>query len=703
MAHIQIPDVTPRNAYTASSGQTVFPYSFPIFAASDLVVYRAGVRLALGTDYTVSGAGQTAGGSVTLTSGATAGASIILLRDTPESRTSDYVDGGDFRADTINTDLDRLVAMVQQLARDIGRAVRLADLDPAAALAALPVSRAGQLLGFDGAGNPTMVPVTSAGPGTFLQDGGGAVGRLLVDKVKEWVTPLDFGAVGNGTTDDRAAIQAAINAVQDRGPQAGLYLAGRTYAIGGPLLMNGGECAIFGGQLTALAGFAADGSGSLAMLRLRSGLRMRVEDIIFDGNFVADGIHAETGSYQNEYIRVEGRAFRTFGIRTEDGAEQLIDQCIFTRSQSTAAQRTGVGIDIRSTDAEITNTVARFCGTPLRIAGNKTQVRGCHFYNSNFGVDTPITNSNLVEIVAGFFGQSFTGCYFDCGRIILREFDVQFSGCNWLFEDTPTHDAAFILDAGTTASRAFPNSLVIQGSYVPNPVLNGLMKWFKFTAGTGGSWSTESLGIETQADLLRTAVRTANLHERVEVVKGRRVWYKLGDPLASIELAGNGMTVPVELDWLSGQFIFQGSSIDLRVNSRGTFNTGIVRIEGSRTGAGVAGALVFHDRRGVDRKAADEFSDQVWKLRHETSIDATLNRITFIYSDAASNVDEECFAVDAFSVKVGPVRISYGTGSPEGVRVGNIGDLFIRIDGGVGTLLYGKTSNAGGNTGWSVV
>ncbi len=45
-------------------------------------------------------------------------------------------------------------------------------------------------------------------------------------------------------------------------------------------------------------------------------------------------------------------------------------------------------------------------------------------------------------------------------------------------------------------------------------------------------------------------------------------------------------------------------------------------------------------------------------------------------------------------------QIRYGTGTPEGVITGVIGDLFLRTDGGASTTLYVKTSGTG-NTGWT--
>jgi hypothetical protein len=50
----------------------------------------------------------------------------------------------------------------------------------------------------------------------------------------------------------------------------------------------------------------------------------------------------------------------------------------------------------------------------------------------------------------------------------------------------------------------------------------------------------------------------------------------------------------------------------------------------------------------------------------------------------------------------GTVDIRAGTGTPEGVVVGTVGDIFIRTNGGAATTLYVKESGTG-NTGWSAI
>jgi len=152
MAQITISDTTPRVNYTASSSQTAFTVNFPFFADSDLKVYQDDVLLTLTTDYTVTGAGASAGGTMTLGTGATSGDIISILRDIPVARTSDFPTSGAFQIDTLNTDLDKHTAMLQELEFDFRRTPKVKPASTTLDLV-FPEPTASQVIAWNAAGD----------------------------------------------------------------------------------------------------------------------------------------------------------------------------------------------------------------------------------------------------------------------------------------------------------------------------------------------------------------------------------------------------------------------------------------------------------------------------------------------------------------------------------------------------------------------
>lgn len=142
---------TARDSYTATNGQTVFPYTFRILDEEHLAVYVDDVLQTLTTDYTVSGVGDAGGGNVTLVSGLAGGESVVILRDVPIEQQIDYTPFDPFPAETHEQGLDYLTMVAQQLAEQFGRTLLL---PPSSALTGirLPVPGAGELLRWNAAG-----------------------------------------------------------------------------------------------------------------------------------------------------------------------------------------------------------------------------------------------------------------------------------------------------------------------------------------------------------------------------------------------------------------------------------------------------------------------------------------------------------------------------------------------------------------------
>jgi len=155
--NIVIGDVRPRIQAVGDGNQSEFIYPFPIFKETDLEVYLDDTLQTLG--YSISGAGTSAGGSVVFDTAPASNVIVTLRRRLVIERNSDFAEGGAFHADVINQELDYLVAVAQQNAEDLERAVLLNPTDGDASLV-LPdkTDRANGTLAFDADGVPVVGP-----------------------------------------------------------------------------------------------------------------------------------------------------------------------------------------------------------------------------------------------------------------------------------------------------------------------------------------------------------------------------------------------------------------------------------------------------------------------------------------------------------------------------------------------------------------
>ncbi len=179
---ILINDTTPRAQYTATSGQTVFSVPFEFFENADLKVYKNSTLLTLTTHYTVTGAGVTGGGSITVVTGATAGDILTITRNIAVKRVTDFPTSGPFNVDALNTDLDRLTAMMQEREDGLSRVVQLSETDTAATLQ-LPTTteRVNKVLGFDASGNTIAMQEI----GTYRGNWAATTAYLIRDLIKD--------------------------------------------------------------------------------------------------------------------------------------------------------------------------------------------------------------------------------------------------------------------------------------------------------------------------------------------------------------------------------------------------------------------------------------------------------------------------------------------------------------------------------------
>ena len=225
-----VPSTTRKaGPYTGNGVQTVFPFSFKVFSVADVKVVSAdltGAETVLSSGYTVSrNADQVAspGGSITMSAALANGYKVTVLGNLPYDQTLAIPGGGNYNPVAHENALDRIVEQIQQLAEALTRKFGLSATTTTNAT--LPAPSTGSAIGWDSLGNLVNI-VLSAGTSLvdlaasagsaligYLPAGTGAVATTVQAELRLLgVFVENFGAVGNGFTDDTAAINAAMTA-----------------------------------------------------------------------------------------------------------------------------------------------------------------------------------------------------------------------------------------------------------------------------------------------------------------------------------------------------------------------------------------------------------------------------------------------------------------------------------------------------------
>lgn len=230
-----VTEETPIASSLANGVTTLFPHQFTVLSADDLVVEGTigGVTTPyiLGTNYSVNGVGASSG-SVQFVVAPVTGTIVTRYRNTGLVRDTDYQNNGDLLAPAVNLDFDKLWLALQDIfggGKSVPNTLRVPGGETVSALPAA-ANRAGRYLGFDGAGNVSLLTAasgTAMALGADLSDNtdalkgdallavrrteSGGVGTTLHTWMqRQPFTPEDFGALGNDSNDDTSGWQTAL-------------------------------------------------------------------------------------------------------------------------------------------------------------------------------------------------------------------------------------------------------------------------------------------------------------------------------------------------------------------------------------------------------------------------------------------------------------------------------------------------------------
>ena len=151
-----------------------------------------------------------------------------------------------------------------------------------------------------------------AGDVSFTQAGTGAATRTVEAKLNEFVSVKDFGAVGDGVTDDTAAIQAAIDAA------TAVYFPEGTYKITDTISNTTATTIELIGYGEVLIDVQANVSGTPNVFQLGANgvtTDIKVSNIKFDGNHSTYGDNDRILNLTANHVLVEKCSFEGYGDR----------------------------------------------------------------------------------------------------------------------------------------------------------------------------------------------------------------------------------------------------------------------------------------------------------------------------------------------------------------------------------------------------
>lgn len=309
----------------------------------------------------------------------------------------------------------------------------------------------------------------------------GSVARNIKDRLTDCLNVKDFGAVGDGSTDDTAAIQAALNVASDSAGD--IYFPAGTYKISSVLTKAMGST---GGVKIRGAGFgvtkivqATNNTGVLAVTQSSTSAMFTLEDITVTHNAATNRNTASCVSVKNSATSGiasnashDNASFHRVQFAATPGSGKYFDKCIelagiwYCHVVSCrfvgAGGSVGIGIETNTTGGYglcialvITDSNFAYLNKSLNLEGNPQDITmtACYSVGCNYGI---YCKDNIVdlEVIGSGFDTSAEAIYAEGSGGPTDQ--VMVVGCNFYW-----HNNNQALIKGNIARSSFTGNTAV--------------------------------------------------------------------------------------------------------------------------------------------------------------------------------------------------------------------------------------------------
>ena len=289
--------------------------------------------------------------------------------------------------------------------------------------------------GINGGAETTLEAVladatTALGSGFLYKESSGATARSYVSWLGEThVSVKDFGAVGDGVADDRAAIQSTIDRVEARGG-GWVYLPKGNYLISSALTIDTAGVSICGAGRTVSRITNNSGAGNALNITLGGAADSKIclRDFSITASTTSSGAAINVTVGDRVKIENVAVALHRTGIATASVADAKITECIVESTDGNAAA-IGISAGARGRVIDCEAVQATAAGQGILLSGANSLASGCRTSGFNeaiyaSGIHAVVRDTAVVSagtgVTASAQGVVVSGCHVStCTTCIL--------------------------------------------------------------------------------------------------------------------------------------------------------------------------------------------------------------------------------------------------------------------------------------------